>query len=216
MFLVDESEPVVALDEFPVVVENPHASDEAWLEMSVAAFLTNPSSTAADTTTYSTKPLLISSEGPDEWPRLDLSPYEKEFEGARNTYRYAYASERENLMLYMTELLPEIAPRELIADPPSVSNIEKDHHKISFSVDRVGSPVLVRTSYFPNWVASGAKGPYRVSPNLMVVIPQDNDVTLSYSRTPLEIVTLLLLLAGICVAIYLTWRTRTETETRSL
>ena len=159
--------------------------------------------------------MLITYEGPDEWPRLDLSPYAKDFEEARNTYRYAYASERENLMVYMTELLPEIAPRELINNPPGVSNVEKDNHKISFSVDRVGSPVLVRTSYFPNWVASGAEGPYRVSPNLMVVIPQENDVTLYYSRTPLEIATLLMLLAGICVATYLTWRTRTETETQS-
>jgi len=37
---------------------------------------------------------------------------------------------------------------------------------------QIGQPVLVKVSYFPNWKASGAKGPYRVTPNLMVVIPR--------------------------------------------
>ncbi len=36
---------------------------------------------------------------------------------------------------------------------------------------RSANPSLVRTSYFPNWDASGAEGPYRVAPNLMVVVP---------------------------------------------
>ena len=42
---------------------------------------------------------------------------------------------------------------------------------ISFHVSRIGVPVLVKISYFPRWHATGATGPYRVSPNLMVVIP---------------------------------------------
>ena len=37
-----------------------------------------------------------------------------------------------------------------------------------------GSPVLVKVSYFPNWEASGAEGPYRVTPNLMVVVPTEH------------------------------------------
>jgi hypothetical protein len=56
-----------------------------------------------------------------------------------------------------------------------------DH--LSFHVDRVGVPVLVKISYFPRWHASGATGPYRVSPNLMVVLPTAHTVTLTYGAT---------------------------------
>jgi hypothetical protein len=67
-----------------------------------------------------------------------------------------------------------------------VSNIETGDNRISFDVDQVGSPVLVKASYFPNWEASGAKGPYRVAPNLMVVVPTDTHVELTYGRTWVE------------------------------
>ena len=83
--------------------------------------------------------------------------------------------------------------REALADPPRtqvrparVSDIEATTQSISFRVDRPGSPVLVRASYFPNWRASGAEGPFRVTPNLMVVVPTSDRVTLTYGRTPVE------------------------------
>ncbi|MGH9281660.1 MAG: hypothetical protein ACRD0S_01850, partial [Acidimicrobiales bacterium] len=56
------------------------------------------------------------------------------------------------------------------APPTSVSRIRTDDDRISFDVTRTGTPVLVKASYFPNWEASGAEGPWRVTPNLMVVI----------------------------------------------
>ena len=52
-----------------------------------------------------------------------------------------------------------------------VSDIHEGTESISFNVDQAGVPVLVKTSYFPNWQVSGAKGVYRVTPNLMVVVP---------------------------------------------
>ena len=54
---------------------------------------------------------------------------------------------------------------------------------ISFHVSRVGVPVLVKISYFPRWHVTGATGPYRVSPNLMVVVPTSQNVTLTYAST---------------------------------
>jgi hypothetical protein len=71
-------------------------------------------------------------------------------------------------------------------DPVVVSNQEIDDESISFDVDRVGEPVLVKMSYFPNWKASGAEGPYRVAPNFMVVVPTDTHVELTYGRTGVE------------------------------
>jgi hypothetical protein len=50
-------------------------------------------------------------------------------------------------------------------------------------VSKVGTPVLVKISYFPNWHASGADGPWRVTPNLMVVVPTSHSVTLTYGRS---------------------------------
>ncbi len=72
------------------------------------------------------------------------------------------------------------------APPSEVTDIRIDNDSISFGVDRTGSPVLVKTSYFPNWQASGADGPWRVAPNLMLVVPTDNQVELSYGTTPID------------------------------
>ena len=64
-----------------------------------------------------------------------------------------------------------------------VSKLDVTNSTISFDVSRVGVPILVKTSYFPNWKADGASGPFRADPNLMVVIPTQKHVVLSYSRT---------------------------------
>ena len=62
----------------------------------------------------------------------------------------------------------------------TVSHVHVGTQSISFHVSRVGVPVLVKISYFPRWHATGASGPYRVSPNLMVVVPTSKDVALVY------------------------------------
>jgi hypothetical protein len=70
--------------------------------------------------------------------------------------------------------------------PTQVSKIHEDPSTISFHVSEIGKPVLVRTSYFPNWEAHGATGPYRVAPNLMVVVPTSHDVKLTYGLTSVD------------------------------
>lgn len=81
-------------------------------------------------------------------------------------------------------------------DPAIVSDIQVDTDSIRFSVDEIGKPVLVKVSYFPNWNVSGADGPWRVGPNLMVVVPTDNDVAFSYGRTAIDWLGILLTLLG--------------------
>lgn len=66
----------------------------------------------------------------------------------------------------------------------TVTALKVGTQSLSFHVDRVGVPMLVKISYFPRWHVTGATGPYRVSPNLMVVIPTSKDVTLTYTSTP--------------------------------
>ncbi|MFX9123797.1 hypothetical protein ABTN41_20315, partial [Acinetobacter baumannii] len=58
----------------------------------------------------------------------------------------------------------------------TVSDVRLSEDRITFDVDRTGVPVLVKVSYFPNWQPIGAKGPWRVTANSMVVIPTSNHV----------------------------------------
>ena len=67
--------------------------------------------------------------------------------------------------------------------PTTVSDAQETNSTVSFDVGRLGSPVLVKVPYFPNWQATGALGPYEVSPNLMAVVPTAHHVTLTYGTT---------------------------------
>jgi phosphomannomutase len=89
--------------------------------------------------------------------------------------------------------------------PVQVSNIKEGTESISFDVDRTGVPVLVKTSYFPNWQAKGAKGVYRVTPNLMVVVPTAYHVTLDYGYTTVDWTGFILSLFGLMALVAL-WR----------
>lgn len=67
-----------------------------------------------------------------------------------------------------------------------VSSVHETENSIRFHVSRPGIPVVVRTSYFPNWRAGGADGPWRLSPNLMVVVPTSRSVELHFDRSSPE------------------------------
>ena len=67
-----------------------------------------------------------------------------------------------------------------------VTNVERDDTSISFDVSRTGLPVIVKESWFPNWKVDGADGPYRATPNFMVVVPTSKHVTLTFSSTGAE------------------------------
>jgi len=81
--------------------------------------------------------------------------------------------------------------------PTKVSHVQLGTAGVSFDVGALGRPVLVRVSYYPRWQASGATGPYRVSPNLMVVVPTSHHVVLSYGASAIDLVGALVTLAGL-------------------
>jgi hypothetical protein len=81
--------------------------------------------------------------------------------------------------------------------PTQVSNVRTTVDSISFDVSDIGKPVEVKESYFPNWKVSGAEGPYRLAPNLMVVVPTSNHVQLSYGLTAVDWVGRGITIAGI-------------------
>ena len=88
---------------------------------------------------------------------------------------------------------PEEWPRiESLEDRPNVpldtpenavSDIVVDNHRISFTTTAIGVPHLVKVSYFPNWEAQGAEGPWRATPSLMVVVPTSEQVVLEFEDT---------------------------------
>jgi len=85
-------------------------------------------------------------------------------------------------------------PADRAADAPrtelpevEVTKVVTDDDSVSFDVSETGVPVLVKVSSYPNWHVSGAEGPYRVTPNFMVVVPTSRHVELHYDRTPAEL-----------------------------
>ena len=156
----------------PAVATGPVKGETGWLNLGVDWY-TDPR--AHD--------VYLAASGPKEWQRVPVreQPTELVTVGAG------------------TSVDP---PARRPLEPVQVTGISSDDNDISFDVDRVGVPVLVKTSYFPNWKASGAKGPYRVTPNLMVVIPTSNHVELHYGTTPVDVLGWLLTLGGIGLAVY--------------
>jgi hypothetical protein len=176
VYRVANSDVVTPLATQPVVANisssNPR---ERWLEIGTSWFQ-HPE-------TWTTP---IADDGPSEWQRIDVVVDESKREGEPNSN-----NRRVDVVNPATALTP--VPLE----PVVISNVNIGEESVRFSVDKIGVPVLVRVSYFPNWKVEGAKGPYRVAPNMMVVIPTSTDVNMHYGWNMLDYVAYLLSFAGI-------------------
>ena len=166
IYEVQNSNIVEALDVAPVVVDQ--SPDDAWykpgddrernLELGTSWFQNRE-----------TWPAMPVDEGPAAWQRVTASIVqelrEEPFDDQRRKVDY---------------VAPDggIVPLDL--PDVAVTDVDIRQQSLSFSVDQVGVPVLVKVSYFPNWNVSGADGPYRAGPNHMIVIPTSNDVEMTY------------------------------------
>jgi hypothetical protein len=81
---------------------------------------------------------------------------------------------------------------------------------ITFEVQNTGVPVVVRASAFPGWTVEGADGPYRATPNYQVVVPTQNQVTLTKGRTPVDWLAIGLAVAGVGLVVLLAVRARRQ------
>jgi hypothetical protein len=81
---------------------------------------------------------------------------------------------------------PVTDPPKVPLDRPGEIPATQDNGVVDFTTDRIGEPHIVKVSYFPNWHAEGAKGPWQLSPGLMVVIPTQAHVRLVYRATPID------------------------------
>lgn len=96
--------------------------------------------------------------------------------------------------------------------PDRVTGVRMGADTVRFRVSRPGVPVLVKVSYFPNWHVTGALGPWRATPNLMVVVPTAHTVVLSYGSTPADTAGTALSAAGLVGLLLLARRRRVPTD----
>ena len=192
IYQVEASDLVVPLAVQPVVVGSrsddestmghPDDAKERWLEIGTSWFQ-NPNDWVA----------LPAADGPDEWQRISVGiDFNRRIgEPEDSSRRVDVVTPSEPITVVNTELA-------------TVTDVVQGRSSVSFRVDKVGTPILVRTSYFPNWGVSGADGPYRVAPNMMVVVPTDNEVKLSFGWSFLDVLAYLVSIGGIVVLVR--WR----------
>ena len=184
IYSVDNAEIVVPLDTLPVVV-NERSGDlrERWLELG-SSWLQNRTEWDA----------LPAADGPESWQRIDVAIDMTVREGEPGS---------DSRKVDVVKPVQQIVASKV--DPAVVSNVEIGEDTVSFSVDKIGVPVLIRVSYFPNWQATGAEGPYRVAPNMMVVVPTSENVSLNFKASFVDRFAYLLTIAGL-VAVVVMWR----------
>ena len=161
IFELADTKLVQPLDVQPVVV-NARSGDqrERWLEVGSSYF--------QHTSEWNALPV---ADGPESWQRITVIP-----DASRSVGEPGKAGRQVDIV--KTDASSTI--KKVSLDPVAVSNVKLNNESISFSVDKVGIPVLVNVSYFPNWKVKGASDVYRAAPNMMVVVPTAKDVKLSY------------------------------------
>lgn len=187
VFLVNGSDLVQPLGFEPVVYSNVDGHQKQWLPQAVE-FYNHPDQWD----------VFRAASGPPEWQRWAACPVTERQPGVPGT---------DDSEQQVCEPPPK-TPVEYAA----VTNTVYDDDEISFEVDKIGVPILVKASYFPNWKVSGAKGPYRVTPNLMVVVPTENKVRLHYGYVPIDHASNALTLGGL-IALFALFRARVEPDT---
>ena len=177
IYEVAGSDLVVPLANEPVVVrERDGDQRERWLEVG-ASWFQHPEAWNA----------IPVADGPESWQRVSVAPDELLPHPRLDVVRPTSAIE--------ARPLPEV----------NVTDVELGNESLSFTVDQIGVPVLVRVSYFPNWEVTGADGPYRVAPNMMVVIPTANEVELNYGLTNIDYASYAVTLLGV-IGLFVLWR----------
>jgi hypothetical protein len=180
VYELDQLSLVEALSVEPVVVHKRSGdSRERWLEIGTSYF--------QNSFEWNALPV---ADGPKSWQRVDAQ---------LDIERQVGVEGGPGRQVDIVVPSADISQRSI--DPVVISNVSIQNESISFSVDKVGTPVLIKVSYFPNWKVTGADKVYRAAPNMMVVIPTSENVTLSYEQSLLDKSSYLLTLAGIVLLV---------------
>jgi len=134
--------------------------------------------------------------GPSEWQRIDVH-----VDAARDDGKAPGTPGRKVDIVVPTQpIQPVVLPKV------TVTNVDLGEQDLSFDVDQVGVPTLVKMSYFPNWQVDGATGPWRIGPNMMVVVPTSTHVRLHYERTTTDYLAYVLTLIGVGLLVFFRMR----------
>ena len=67
-----------------------------------------------------------------------------------------------------------------------ISDLNIENNSITFKTNKPNQLHLIKVSYFPNWEITNGKGPFRISPSFMAVIPNEEFVELKFESTTEE------------------------------
>lgn len=166
----------------PVVVKKRNGDiRERWLEIGTSYF--------QNSSEWNALPV---ADGPESWQQVNA-----EVDLARQVGEEGGPGRQVDVVV------PSAPIEQRNIDPVTISNVVKGNESISFTVDKIGTPVLVKVSYFPNWKVTGADKVYRAAPNMMVVVPTSENVTLTYKESMLDRSSYLLTLAGIVLLVFM-------------
>ena len=168
----------------PVVVnERPGDRRERWLEIGSSYF--------QHANEWSALPV---DHGPADWQRIDV---------AVDLTRRVGTAKDPGRQVDIVQASTKTPIKQVALPTVKVSDVKQGRESISFTVDKIGVPVLVKVSYFPNWTVKGASGVYRAAPNMMVVVPTSKSVRMSYEPSRLDNSAYLFTLIGIVCVVFM-------------
>jgi hypothetical protein len=100
--------------------------------------------------------------------------------------------------------LEEVRGTAPIETSGEVTDFILTDERISFSTTAIGVPHLIKVSYFPNWIATGADGPFYAAPSFLLVVPTQADVVLEFRSGWVEWIGIGLTALGL-LALVVTW-----------
>jgi hypothetical protein len=221
IYLVEDAPLVSGLSFLPAVMTGVSPQQSSWLRPSVSWY-ESPADWGVE----------LAQSGPADWPRATrvagappagsatVGGGARELTLPELAFPATPATDQSHANPPITDSAPAYLKVPVVRVPQAqVRDIRSSDQSLSFTVDRVGTPVLVRTSYFPNWQVQGAAGPWRVTPNLMVVVPNAHHVVVTYGTTTANRIGLVLSGVGLVVlvaaAALALWRRRRASPGRN-
>ncbi len=168
IYLVHNSAPVKALTSQPRVLAGVNGGQSSWMPVSVHWF-NNPS----DWKTY------LLESGPKQLKRVRAANILSIGTATGPNAADAVSSGAANETATTAALSPGAA-----LPPDRISDIHMGTDTIRFHVSTPDVPVVIDASYYPAWHVVGATGPYRTTPDFMVVIPYAHNIVLHYGSSP--------------------------------
>ena len=102
---------------------------------------------------------------------------------------------------YKITNLSQIKPIPINQDCSIQESIEDE--LIVINTDCINKPLIIKISYHPGWQVQGAKKIYLVSPAFMLIYPEQDQVTLTYSGTKAKKLGVTLTILGLLIILFI-------------